>query len=263
MISILPMFHTVRMPTAATLARSSSLAPSLSSAAAADCVATTLLPKLHARPSFSPNLRASVPRRSRPRKRLARPLPSLSYSLPTYSSSEAPPGKSAIRRASSASPSAHSPALSPFSPSTNGVTRSTRLPARMPMRCSEWYCAYSLRSCCVASVCRCSTRLLSKMDRSPKTVLKRSPPNISRSIAWTVAALASWLPSGDRPVLPCLSYILRLSGSLSTAYASPTCLNISSASGALFLSGWYFIAILRYAFLIAAASASGASPSVS
>ena len=52
--------------------------------------------------------------------------------------------------------------------------------------------------------------------------------------------------------MPNLSYTLRLSASLSTAYASPTSLNFFVASSSLptFLSGCHFIAFLRYAFLM-------------
>ena len=52
-------------------------------------------------------------------------------------------------------------------------------------------------------------------------------------------------PLWSKALCPYLSYFALLSGSDKTSYASETSLNFSSASGSLFLSGWYFIANLR------------------
>ena len=50
--------------------------------------------------------------------------------------------------------------------------------------------------------------------------------------------------------------------SVRTSYASATSLNLSSAPGCLFLSGWYLSAIFRYAFLISFSSAERDTPRI-
>mmetsp|Transcript_9412 Transcript_9412/g.35042 ORF Transcript_9412/g.35042 Transcript_9412/m.35042 type:complete len:208 (-) Transcript_9412:344-967(-) len=64
-----------------------------------------------------------------------------------------------------------------------------------------------------------------------------------------------------KPSSPYRSYIARLLESLKTSYASAHSLNLASASGLpWFLSGCHFIAFFRYAFFIAASSASRGTP---
>ena len=88
-----------------------------------------------------------------------------------------------------------------------------------------------------------------KSPRSPKSTL--TPPGPG--------------PVGPRPfVEPKRSYAFRFSSSERTSYAVCTCLKRSSAAlSPWFVSGWYWRASLRYAFLISSAEAPFLTPSVS
>src|SRR3954454_16354425 len=65
-------------------------------------------------------------------------------------------------------------------------------------------------------------------------------------------------PPPNRP--PPRSYVLRFSGSPRTSYASEICLKRSSAPVSLLVSGWYWRASLRYAFLISSGVALRSTP---
>ena len=69
---------------------------------------------------------------------------------------------------------------------------------------------------------------------------------------------------GSTPAKPNWSYRAFLSWSERISYASLTSLNLASADlSSGFMSGWYFLASLRYAFLISSSEALLLSPSTS
>ena len=105
---------------------------------------------------------------------------------------------------------------------------------------------------------------------------RRPPPNMDPKMSPKMSLMSSALVKSSHvnPSLPncCLtpscpywSYISLLSGSDSTSYASDSSLNFASATslGSVETSGWYFLARLRYAFLISSSDAVFSTPRIS
>ena len=96
----------------------------------------------------------------------------------------------------------------------------------------------------------------------PKKSAKSNPPPVSVQV-YVRAPPGPAPPCASNAACPNWSYVLRFWASESTSYASVASLNFAGASAALFTSGWYLRASLRYAALTWSAVASRRTPSTS